>query len=213
MILSKILSASEADVRPINWRSRAFAPSHTESGPAAAPVVTRDVDAEIQQQARLAFEAGLHEGEAAALQKVESEVRQLTSQLAQAAVDVASSRSEAIRNAEADIVRLSVEIAQRIIHRELSLDTSALGSLIRAALEKLASQEVHRVRVHPDQAETVRACLEQIGRSANIEVVSDPTQPPGGAIFETSRGSLDASLETQLREIERGLTNQLQERT
>ncbi|PWT98253.1 MAG: hypothetical protein C5B51_29605, partial [Terriglobia bacterium] len=124
--------------------------------------------------------------------------------------DVAGCRSEAIRSAEADIVRLSVEIAQRIIHRELSTDPSALESLIRAALEKLASQEVHRVRVHPGQAQLVQACLEESGRAANVEVVSDAALPPGGAIFETARGSLDASLATQLKEIERGLAGQLE---
>jgi flagellar assembly protein FliH len=210
MIVSRILSAADADVRPITWRSRPAALTHAESSPSSEEL-TRQLEAEIQQQARLAFESGVREGEAAARQKIESEVRQLTVQLAQSAADVASSRSEAIRRAEADVVRLAVEIAQRIIHRELSEDPAALGSIIRAALEKLASQEVHRVRVHPGQAETVRACLGQMDRGANIEVISDATQPPGGAVFETSRGSLDASLETQLQEIERGLAQQLQE--
>ncbi len=210
MIVSRVLTA-DAEARPILWRSRPSAQASAPADGPAATVITPELEAEIQQQVRLAFEAGLREGEAAARQKIEAEVRQLTAQLAQSAADVASARSEAIRRAEADVVRLAVEIAQRIIHRELSEDPSALASLIRAALEKLASQEVHRVRVHPAQAETVRACLEQTGRLGNIEVASDPSQPPGGAIFETTRGSLDASVETQLQEIERGLAHQLQE--
>ena len=35
---------------------------------------------------------------------------------------------------------------------------------------------------------------------------------PGGAIFEIGRGSLDASVDTQLGEIERGLVDRLGDR-
>jgi flagellar biosynthesis/type III secretory pathway protein FliH len=40
-------------------------------------------------------------------------------------------------------------------------------------------------------------------------VSADPAQERGGVIFETSRGKLDVSIGTQLREIERGLTDRL----
>ena len=70
-------------------------------------------------------------------QSAESQVREAVEKLAATVVEVAATRSDAIRRAEADIVRLSIEIARRILHRELSLDTSALEALIRAALEKL----------------------------------------------------------------------------
>ena len=41
------------------------------------------------------------------------------------------------------------------------------------------------------------------------EVLTDPSCDPGSVIFETERGNLDASIETQLQEIERGLTDRL----
>jgi flagellar biosynthesis/type III secretory pathway protein FliH len=68
------------------------------------------------------------------------------------------------------------------------------------------------VRVHPDQEKVVRACLDQTGRGQAISVIADPVQPKGGAIFEISRGALDASVETQLTEIEHGLIEQLEAR-
>jgi flagellar biosynthesis/type III secretory pathway protein FliH len=42
--------------------------------------------------------------------------------------------------------------------------------------------------------------------------VGDVAQSRGGAVFEISRGALDASVDTQLREIERGLADQLGDR-
>ncbi|HEV3331708.1 MAG TPA: FliH/SctL family protein [Bryobacteraceae bacterium] len=211
--LARIVSAPDADIRPMVWRSGPARPRKSETHQPAAATIGPDLEAQIQQQVRLAFESGLRDGEAAARQKLEGQARETTQQLARAIADVVSSREEALRNAEADIVRLSMEIARRIIHRELSVDPSALGGLIRAALEKVAAQQVQRVRIHPEQEAVMRVCLDEIGRGADIDVVADPAQPRGGAIFESSRGSLDASVDTQLREIERGLTDQLQKRS
>ncbi len=211
--LSRIVSASEADVRPMVWRDGPSRARKAEPHVAAVATIGPELEAQIQQQVRQAFESGVREGEAAARQKLEGQVRELTQQLASAIADVVASREEALRRAESDIVQLSMEIARRIMHRELSVDPSALGGLIRAALEKLAAQQVNRVRIHPDQESVMRMCLEELGRSADIEVLADPAQPKGGAVFESSRGSLDASVDTQLREIERGLTDQLQKRS
>jgi len=43
-----------------------------------------------------------------------------------------------------------------------------------------------------------------------VEVVPDASREPGTLIFETERGNLDASVESQLEEIERGLADRLQ---
>jgi flagellar biosynthesis/type III secretory pathway protein FliH len=51
-----------------------------------------------------------------------------------------------------------------------------------------------------------------MGRGQEVEIVSDAAQARGGALFEISRGALDASVETQLREIERGLVDEMEMR-
>ena len=220
-MLSRVLTETETQVTPAVWRNRGpggddpvVRPDRKfESEAKAREARNEELNAAIEQRVRQAYESGFREGEAAARQSAESQVREAVEKLAATVVEVAATRSDVMRRAEADMVRLSVEIARRILHRELSLDTSALEALIRAALEKLRSQEVYRVRVHPGHEQLVRACLQQIGRDPDIEVVSDASQPRGGAVFEISRGSLDASVETQLREIEHGLADHLEARS
>jgi len=219
-MLSKVLDEAVLEVRPVAWRCSLAAP-----GKAAASRPGKPLDELSQLRARLAefksvaeqqtrqgYEAGSRAGEAAARQSLDAEVRAMVEKLAATIAEVAATRAETIRRAEADTVRLAIEIARRILHREVSVDTSALEGLIKAALEKLQSQEVYRVRVHPDQESIVRSCLEQGGRSPSVEVVGDVLQSKGGAVFEISRGLLDASVDTQLSEIERGLTDQLEAR-
>ena len=52
------------------------------------------------------------------------------------------------------------------------------------------------------------ACLREAGGRL-VEVVADAAREPGSVVFETERGNLDASVESQLREIERGLADRM----
>ena len=113
------------------------------------------------------------------------------------------------REAEADMVQLAVAIARRVIRRELAVDPEALHGLVLGALEKLQVQEISRVRVHPSHVASVSEFLRDRAHGAVIEVVADSSGAPGAAVFETSRGNLDASVESQLSEIERGLADTL----
>jgi len=217
-MLSKLLKDSQLVIEPLVWRSQSTPAA--QEGPARFDLdellhlrtKVSELSSQGEKQSREAFDAGFRAGETAARKSLEGEVRAEIEKLTATIVEVASLRAEAIHRAEVDTVRLAIEIARRVLHRELTVDTSALGALVKAALEKLQNQEVFRVRVHPDQAQIVRSCLDAMGRSQAIEVIHDVAQEKGGAVFEISRGALDASVETQLREIECGLADQIEAR-
>jgi flagellar assembly protein FliH len=220
-MLSRVLTEDAADVQPVAWRQgAAIRTKPAQPVPDNAPndilllrAQITELTAAAEQQARQAYESGLRTGEAAARKALESEVRAAVDRLTAAIADVAASRSGVIQRAEADTVRLAIEIARRVLHRELTVDANALQALTKAALQKLQSQEIHRVRVHPGQEQMVRASLQEKGRAQAIEVIADPSQPPGGIIFDIGRGTLDASVGTQLDEIARGLTDRLESRS
>jgi flagellar assembly protein FliH len=54
--------------------------------------------------------------------------------------------------------------------------------------------------------------LERFASSRSVQIVADRGRQPGDIVFETERGSLDASVETQLQEIGRGLADRLRGR-
>jgi flagellar assembly protein FliH len=219
-MLSKVLIADQASVQPVEWRRGSGS-----SARSARPISAGDPDeifklrariaeltATAEQQARQAYETGMRAGEGAARKSLESATRAAIDRVTATAAEIDATRSEAIQRAEADTVRLAIEIARRVLHRELTVDPNALQALTREALRKLQSQEIQRLRVHPDQEKMVRASLEESGRGRRIEVLADPSQPPGGIVFDVVRGTLDASVGTQLDEIVRGLTDRLEGR-
>ena len=211
-MLSRVLTEAGAEVQPVAWRRSLAVPQGAPDEVSQLRAQIAELTAAAEQQARQAYESGLRAGEAAARKALEGETRAAVERLAGTIADVAATRADTIRRAEADTVRLAIEIARRVMHRELSVDANALEALTRAALEKLQSQEISRVRVHPSQEKLVRACLQKAGRGA-VEIVADPSLSKGGASFEISRGTLDASVDTQLHEIENGLTDEMRRRT
>lgn len=101
-------------------------------------------------------------------------------------------------------------IARRVLHRELTLDPESIEGLIRVALEKMQSREVCRVRAHPDHQQAIKEALARHSNSHKVELIADPSLQCGDVLFETVHGTLDASIESQLHEIERGFADRLQ---
>jgi len=155
------------------------------------------------EQAR---QAAFREGEAAGRVQGQAEVRPVLEQLARTAKELAALRPRLREQAEEDLIRLAVAIARRVVRRELTVDPHTITGLVKAALEQLAAGETARLRVHPEHESIVRALVTEAGRGV-ITVAGDASLARGSAIFETARGNLDASAETQLAEIERGLTD------
>jgi flagellar assembly protein FliH len=169
-----------------------------------------EIEAAFVEREQAAREAGFREGEAAGKAQAESEVRIAIGRLSQSILEMDQFHARLLRQSEADAVRLSIAIARRVLRREVTLDPAAIEGLVRAALEKLQSQERCRVRMHPNYVPVLRSEIDRLGMSAKVEVIVDPAQEPGAAVFEMARGNLDASIDTQLREIERGLVDRLQ---
>ena len=168
---------------------------------------------QCEQRIREAHAAGLREGEAAGQSRAAAELQPVIQRLAHSIEELGNMRARLRGEAEADLVRLALAIARRVLRRELSIDPDALRGLVVAALEKLHSQEICRVRVHPSHAGLVGACLREAVAGAGAEVIADPSRELGDVVFETERGNLDASVDSQLLEIERGLVDRLRKRS
>jgi flagellar assembly protein FliH len=198
---------------PVVWRQVNSAHDQGKAGATEPPPDLRlqiaQVQREWEQKTREAHAAGLREGEAAGRNRAAGELQPVVERLARAIDELANLRSRLRSEAETDLVKLALAIARRVLRRELAIDPEALHGLVLAALEKLQAQEICRVKVHPAHAAAVTACLQKVVTGSPVEVVPDASRELGAIVFETSRGNLDVSVESQLQEIERGLADRL----
>jgi flagellar assembly protein FliH len=211
---SKVLSSSDGrSATPIAWGKLQASPVLSDN-PGAGDDQTaqlRSTLSQLQQRydtdVAAAHRRGFTEGEAQAKAGPAAEMEAAVQRMAQSVRDLAQLRPRLRRDAEADVVRLSLAIARRILRREMSVDPSAMQALAQVALQKVSRQELSRVFVHPHQAAAVKTALESAGVRA--EVIPEITRESGALVFETNQGLLDASVNAQLEEIERGLTDRV----
>ena len=169
------------------------------------PDPTRETAKQLEQARREAFDQGAAAGRKDAEQQILPAFEKMAANLA----ELARLRETLRETTLQDLVRLATMIAARIVHREVVIDPDALAGLVKASFLKLQSREISRVRMHPGLEPLVRKCLEQCGSPKNLILSADPALNPGELFFDTSQGLLDASVDTQLREIERGLIDKL----
>lgn len=217
-MLCRVVSDSE-EVQPIEWRTfsgKALAAtvrsSRRDAEPAeVAELQKRIAELEMLRQAEVAQarQTGFEEGKQKAKQESAAEVTAALDRLAQKLAEVSGLRSNLRRYAEMDIVKLGLAIAQRILRRELTTDPETIHGLVHAALHKIQNRDILKIRVYPAGAEALKASLARAGAAPAIQIVPDPKLKTGDLLFETSIGDLDASVDTQLLEVERGLADRL----
>ena len=220
----RILQPEEASaVGSVRWSSAPLAPTgevkplfgapprpQHSSEPSEAEVFNsrvKQLQAECEQKVQQAYRQGRSEGEASATEAAKKQYGAKLKELAQALESLASLRSRVRYEAERDLVKLSIEVARRVLRRELSVDSDALRGIVKACLEQLDQREIRRLRLHPEQAASLGSSMAE--RNVRVEITADSTLSPGSVVFETSQGELDGSIETQLLEIERGFSDML----
>jgi flagellar assembly protein FliH len=161
--------------------------------------------AQLAQVRQEAFAEALRQ----AREEANAQIRGLQESVGQTIASLAQTKRKLRQEGEVELLKLSLAIARRILHREISIDSEALHGLVHAAMQKLQNREVSRVRVNPAGADAVRTSLERIGAAPAIEISPDPSLKSGDIIFETQFGELDASIDSQLAEIQRGFADRL----
>lgn len=162
--------------------------------------------AEIEQMAR---ERGSVEGRNLATEevaaKVAQEVEPLRDRLSSTISEINSLYSSVAARAERDLVRLAIEISKKIVQREVTVDAEIALTLARVALTRLHSRTLARVHLHPDDHAYVTARREALEANGAVELIEDRSVGRGGCLVSTEMGELDARIEQQFAEVERGL--------
>jgi len=148
---------------------------------------------------------------AAATQRATQRIEPVLASLSHVTQELAVAHKRFRTEAEGDTVKLAIAIARRVLHRELATDPEAILGLVIAAFQKLNARETHRLRLSPSDTGTLQQYRERLALPPGLEIlpiIATRRQ----RIFETSRGDLDASVDTQLAEIERGFADVIRRR-
>ena len=109
-----------------------------------------------------------------------------------------------------DILEISVDIAKKIIKKEVESDPQVLVNTIVDVLKTVSKSEPKiNIRVKPQAVQFIKDTLPNItyeyGIDAKVNIIADPSIEEGGCIFQTNNGIVDASIDTQLEIIKKAI--------
>ena len=166
----------------------------------------------VEQAERNARELGVREGLEKARSANENNLAEARKAIATALEQFKKERESYFTKTEPEVVQLALAIARKILHREAQMDPLLLMGVVHVALEKFEAGTRVRLRAHPDDVRYWANAFVQWNTVAPPEIIGDPALQSGECALETDLGSTHLSLDTQLKEIEQGFLDLLEQR-
>jgi len=159
--------------------------------------------AQIESEAHATgFDRGVADGRASAQAEMDEMLETMRGLIEMARIE----RHKIIESAEPEILRLSIAIAERILHKHVALDSTTVLDMVRGAVTRLVNRENVTVRVNPADIELMRENRDRLMMFNDIEhlrLIEDQRVDRGGVVIETDAGTIDSKVSTQLLEARR----------
>jgi flagellar assembly protein FliH len=170
--------------------------SQVENGQRQAEAIREEARAEIREEMLLEFE-----------EKTASE----RESVAKICEQFSRERTRYFAAVEAEVVRLTLAIAARVLHREIAMDPFLLQGVVKVALEKMQESGAVTFRVPEEQVEKWGHLLSDESQG-EVAIIGDSRLQAGECVFETRVGRVDLGVKAQMEEIEKGFFDLLQRR-
>jgi len=156
-------------------------------------------DAIAQDARKRGHDEGFHAGREAADREMNDMLVTMRGLLEMANVE----RHKIMEQAEPELVKLALGIAERVLHQQVALDRGVVIEMAKVAIARLIERDTVTVRVNPADLERMRQHRDELiamGDIRNLRVVEDQRVDRGGVVVDTDAGTIDARISTQLEE-------------
>jgi flagellar assembly protein FliH len=171
----------------------------------------RSIQSELDRLREQAKQQGLVDGKEQAERRLASESAELIAKIN----DLGLLKKEDLKKLESFALKLALDIAQKVVQRQISLEPDVFTTLFKQAFDRITNKDEVIIRIHPDNVAQFEAYRTQFSKKfkdiGRLEVMEDNQMIVGGCSIETRLGYIDASIDTKLELLERSLTS-LQER-
>ena len=164
----------------------------------------RNLVSRAEEESELIKKSAFEEGYRNGIEQANSDLQQFRNQL----TDFMQARQEVFEYIAPDILEISVDIAKKIIKKELETDPQIIINIIIDVLKNISKNEPKvSIKVKPQAIQFIKETLPNItyqyGIDAKINVIGDASLEDGSCIFETNNGIVDASINTQIEIIKK----------
>lgn len=169
--------------------------------------------AEFQEKLQLekeeVFRNGFEDGKQSGYEKGKNEIKETVSTFTSFFREIKKQRENLLLEAEKDVIKLALFLAEKIVNSEIKTNPEKLYSLVKDALAHLVDKETFRLKVssqdYPLVKKFEKRILDEIEGIKNLSIEEDPRVRKGGCLVETDSGNIDARIESQLEVLREAL--------
>lgn len=159
----------------------------------------RNLISRAQEEAGTIKESAAKEGYKAGIENAQKDIEQVKSSI----IEFSKAKQEVFDYIAPDIMEISIEIARKIVKKEIEQNPQTVLQTIMDVLKTLPKDESRVViKVNPQQLALVKQSMPEVisdmGLEIKTSVISDGTIELGGCVIQTSNGIVDATIQTQL---------------
>lgn len=170
----------------------------------------RTQDEQLQTELK---EEGFRQGYDNGKAEAEAELREQYNEMLQEASQILNQayvlKQQIIQEAEPFLIQMSCAIAEKIIARQLSVEPEWIIELIESVLVRRREKGIITLCVAPAHFSYIQDAREElllhIDSQAELQIIPDPSVHDHGCVVRSSFGSIDARIDTQLKEIKNAL--------
>jgi flagellar assembly protein FliH len=163
------------------------------------------VTKKVQIAEHKSYEKGLSDGVRSGRELQKNETLQTLQAMASIVKETVKLKKSILENAEQQIIQLSLAIAEKVIHLEVTTNREVIRSVLKDAIKNIGDRENMKIRVNPQDfhfmLEIKSDFLHGFDGIKNIVFEEDESILRGGAVIETLCGEVDARLDQQYNEI------------
>ena len=160
-----------------------------------------DANSEVNNIKANAWEEGFNRGKQEAMQRMEEDVDAVLISANKVLTESSIKAREIFQDNKSEIIKLSFEIAKKIIKKEVS-DKEVLFENLVEAMKKAQSNKELKIFVNWEQLSFGKEIKDILKNNfqgiETIDIIEDRTVEPGGCIIETKLGKIDATIKNQL---------------
>lgn len=154
-------------------------------------------------------EKGLAQGEAEGLKEIEIDWKNMMNESEMIVNELQASRMGLLKASEEEMLKLVISFAKTILKVEPVVNQEIILKNIDEALNNIIDVDKVVLKINLRDKAMCEAHKEQLlsrlGNISELRIVEDPGISAGGVKIETGVGTIDATLETQAKALERAL--------
>ncbi|MGM0507747.1 MAG: FliH/SctL family protein [Fusobacteriota bacterium] len=187
----------------------------TQENQKKAQQILDDAQEKIKYEKEVNQKRGYQDGYQEGIKKGEEEVIEKGQQLfirAQSIIDEALNiKKKVLEDNSKDILELALKIAKKIIKKEVEKDRDIVQRNLDEAIKKIPISKKITIILNWEDLEYIKEIkddlISKIQGVDEIDITEDPSLNKGGCILETSIGTIDASINSQMEILYNKLLN------